>query len=314
MVSLLFLCLIILQTLFIAQVVAQLSLGTCSLQCDQSTAVFSVSRSNRSRGPPGKRGPPGLRGVKGERGAPAAQCECNGMNELSAVVQQYRNLVDSIQNATFPPSCRYVPSKPLWQKPVYTIFPFGNTNQGIEVACDVNTDGGGWMIIQRRIDGSEDFYRNWNDYVTGFGKITSEYWIGLDTIYNLTNSGNYELRVDMEDFQGNTAYAKYSNFRLSDRTFYTARISGYSGTAGNSMEMNGLKFTTKDRDHDTANNVNCAVAYSGAWWHAACHAANPNGHYYTAGQSPNRARGIIWATWKDWFESMKTIEMKIRLK
>ncbi|XP_078487537.1 ryncolin-1-like [Ciona intestinalis] len=217
-------------------------------------------------------------------------------------------------DATFPPSCRYVPSKPLWQKPVYTIFPFGNTNQGIEVACDVNTDGGGWMIIQRRIDGSEDFYRNWTDYVTGFGKITSEYWIGLDTIYNLTNSGTYELRVDMEDFQGNTTYAKYSNFRLSDRTFYTARISGYSGTAGNSMQINGLKFTTKDRDHDTANNANCAVAYSGAWWHAACHVANPNGHYYTAGQSPIRARGIIWATWKDWFESMKTIEMKIRLK
>ncbi|XP_078486400.1 uncharacterized protein LOC144744906 [Ciona intestinalis] len=98
MVSSLFLCLIILQTLFIAQVVAQLSLGTCSLQCDQSTAVFSVSRSNRSRGPPGKRGPPGLRGVKGERGAPAAQCECNGMNELSAVVQQYRNLVENMQS------------------------------------------------------------------------------------------------------------------------------------------------------------------------------------------------------------------------
>jgi len=39
---------------------------------------------------------------------------------------------------------------------------------------------------------------------------------GLDFLHKLTTSGNYELRVDMEDFQNNRAYAKYRYYEIED--------------------------------------------------------------------------------------------------
>lgn len=55
---------------------------------------------------------------------------------------------------------------------------------------------------------------------------------GLSNLYRITNSGHYELRVDLRD-SGESAYAQYDKFTIAEpRTRYKLYIGAYSGTAG----------------------------------------------------------------------------------
>ena len=47
----------------------------------------------------------------------------------------------------------------------------------------METNGGGWTVIQRRMDGFVDVYRNWTDYNEGFDNLSGEFWLGLNKIY-----------------------------------------------------------------------------------------------------------------------------------
>ncbi|VDH98978.1 Hypothetical predicted protein, partial [Mytilus galloprovincialis] len=161
---------------------------------------------------------------------------------------------------------------------VYTIYPAGGA--GFKVFCDMETGQGGWTVFQRRQDGKVDFYRGWEEYVNGFGNLNTEFWLGNDKIYRLTSRGQYELRVNLEDFDGNKAYAKYSTFYIGDKsTNYKLTVKGYSGTAGDSLKRhNKQAFSTKDQDNDS-HSSDCAEDYKGAWWYKDCHDANLNGLY-----------------------------------
>uniref|UniRef100_A0A1X7ULS4 Fibrinogen C-terminal domain-containing protein n=1 Tax=Amphimedon queenslandica TaxID=400682 RepID=A0A1X7ULS4_AMPQE len=190
---------------------------------------------------------------------------------------------------------------------VYTINPDGGTP--FEVYCDMETDGGGWTVFQRRQDGSVDFYRNWTDYENGFGDLTGEFWLGLSKIHRLTKEGSNTLRVDLGDFEGNTTYANYSTFNVSDgSTEYILTVGGYSGTAGDSLAWhNGRRFSTYDNDNDPWSGGNCAQDHAGAWWHNACYHSSLNGRYFNTSTSSDQ--GIIWWDWKQ--TTLHFSEMKI---
>ncbi|RUS72720.1 hypothetical protein EGW08_019518, partial [Elysia chlorotica] len=79
--------------------------------------------------------------------------------------------------------------------------------------CDTVTDGGGWIVIQRRYTGEVDFYRNWTSYKAGFGSLDNEFWFGNDNIYTITSTGRYELMVEIK-YKGQSKFAKYDMFSI----------------------------------------------------------------------------------------------------
>ena len=185
----------------------------------------------------------------------------------------------------------------------------------MQVYCDMESDGGGWMVLQRRMDGTEDFYHGWDDYVKGFGDLSGEFWLGLNKIHRLTNAApdvNSTLRVELEDFKKEARFAKYDLFKVDDSSMkYEIEIGGYSGDAGDSMTYyNGMKFSTNDQDNDVSH-LNCAASYKGAWWYKSCHHANLNG-LYLSGTHSTYADGVEWYHWKGYYYSLKISEMKIR--
>ena len=85
-------------------------------------------------------------------------------------------------------------------------------------------------MFQKRLDGSVDFDRNWNDYRIGFGNLSGEFWLGLDKIHRLTSDSNSMLRVDLEDFERNSRYAEYNKFGVSgENDKYKLILGSYSG-------------------------------------------------------------------------------------
>ncbi|XP_033639089.1 ryncolin-1-like [Asterias rubens] len=208
-------------------------------------------------------------------------------------------------------SCRELYQAGYRSNGIYTIYPTGLPD-GVNVFCDMETGGGGWIVFQRRQDGSVDFYRNWTEYQSGFGDLPSEFWLGNDILRDLTGSGQWQLRVDMEDWLSNTAWAIYGEFAVTGDK-YTIQVGSYDAqsTAGDSMSRhNGHPFTAKDQDNDALVG-NCAESYKGAWLFLDCFVADLNDEYYQRSRVTS-GLGIQWTSWKGYMYSLKKCSMKIR--
>ena len=184
----------------------------------------------------------------------------------------------------------------------------------IDVSCDSETAGGGWTVIQRRVDGSVDFNRPWSDYEKGFGDLNGEFWYGLRNMNCLTETSQWELRIDFEFENGTRSYLHYNEFKVGSAIDeYPLTIGGFTGITPTdpfgTHPLNGRKFTTYDNENDVWQSGNCAIQVgndkdNGGWWYSACWHINLNIQY-----NPVDRGSILLA---DTFYYPRWIEMKIR--
>ena len=183
------------------------------------------------------------------------------------------------------------------------------------VCCDMSA--GGWTIIQHRQDNTTDFYRDWQQYKTGFGNMDGNFWLGLENIHRITQTESHELMITMMDHDDVTFVARYNLFKVdSEATDYQLEIGNYIGassTAGNSLQIHdNQKFSTYDNDNGVNPTKNCAEKHHGAWWYKNCHETNLNGKYYHGDYSATDADGIVWYGVGGYWHSLKTVTMAIK--
>ena len=178
-----------------------------------------------------------------------------------------------------------------------------------EVYCDTSNGGGGWLVVQRRQDGSTDFNRGWGEYEDGFGKLTGEFWYGLRALHCLTGQGGWKMRMDIKLANGTNIFLQYEQFKVaSAKDKYKLTVGGFQGTTTDPMAYsNEMYFTTRDGDNDKWSSGNCAVVHgrklpAGGWWNDYCWYVGPNNFY-------NHYGGIkLNGKW----HTLPFIEMKIR--
>ncbi|XP_040042973.1 fibrinogen-like protein 1 [Gasterosteus aculeatus] len=214
---------------------------------------------------------------------------------------------------------------------LYVIRPDGS-HTALTVYCDMN-NGGGWTVFQRRKDGKESFDRAWLEYKHGFGDLYSpngEFWLGNKPLHDLTSQGNHDLRIEMEDFEGNQRYAEYKNFKLDDeKDQYQLHVGEYTGNAGDALAdvrgppsagkkwtspRSGVKFSTFDQMNggDVENDGRCIRHSKSGWWFSRCDSGNLNGHYYKGPYQAMADDGVVWYTWHGWWYSIKSVVMMVR--
>ncbi|XP_011186663.2 ficolin-1-like [Zeugodacus cucurbitae] len=226
-------------------------------------------------------------GLKQNDDTTGTMCDCNCDVQIDIVKNFMKDLADvrkckdKITNietqllrnrAAKPSSCIEAAASSL-KNGVYEIQIKNLNVTDVEVFCEESVDFGGWLVIQRRQSGSVDFKRDWHDYKEGFGNITENYWIGLDTLHALTNNCEQELYIQMKRRNGQEYYAKYSEFLIGNEveSYALKKLGDYSGNAGDSLRTHlGMKFSTYDRDNDGSQR-NCALIFEGGWWFEKCY-------------------------------------------
>ena len=124
----------------------------------------------------------------------------------------------------------------------------------LDVECDMDTDGGGWLIILVRRGDYYDFYKPWEVYSEdGIGTPETEYVLPLKFIHDFLSDDRYELLEELKE-GSEYGWGFYSQFAIDSEENKFAMTKGSfdpaSTNGGDAMKPSGTKFTTYDSDND----------------------------------------------------------------
>ena len=210
------------------------------------------------------------------------------------------------------------------------IYPIEHGRKGYAY-CDMEKDGGGWLVVARRAGGKRDFNKTWRRYKKGFGPLDKDFWIGLDAMYLLTLVST-ELRFDMRHKNGSWYHAYYNHISVGPETDnYRLTVRGYDperSTIYDSFStVDGQPFSTKDNANVDFLRPECSYRLNrtgaGWWWRPTipCYRTNLNRPYHVVynSQGDTFPLGIGWCNansthYTEWCPVFQFIEMKVRPK
>ena len=149
-----------------------------------------------------------------------------------------------------------------------------NGEKYFPIVCDMETLGGGWTVMQRRLSFEESFERKWNEYKTGFGQYFDDFWYGNERVHSLTFETESEIAFWMVDSSDTEYLVRVSDFYLlSETDQYILKIGSCNpdvyGCEFNMERHRDQMFNTMDR-----NNVgyrDCSAEFGNAgWWFIGC--------------------------------------------
>ena len=120
----------------------------------------------------------------------------------------------------------------------------------------------------RRIDDDVDFDVVYNTYKSAIGvQSRGSYWMGLDTMHELTSPCPASLRMEQLDSSGTQHYTYFKQCVVSKRSsYYAASFSGSTADHCNSLRGSRWMFIARDYDASGAPHNRAEAEHGGWWW------------------------------------------------
>ncbi|XP_066920299.1 ficolin-2-like [Clytia hemisphaerica] len=173
--------------------------------------------------------------------------------------------------------CKDILTKGHKESGVYMVS--NNNLDYVPILCDMEIAGGGWTVIQQRVDGSIHFNRRWNSYKLGFGDFSTNFWFGNDRIHNLTTHYGIDNDIifDLTKHDKTKVYTAYKEFHIDDESnkyqlhvgsVFDPQIPGGGAVPTGENKgfdyQNGQYFSTLDMDNDSSGSRHCSEEHKGS--------------------------------------------------
>ena len=236
----------------------------------------------------------------------------------SSLSRARRRVIGTVKNAV---DCKDVLKRGWREDGVYLIRRPGDDVYR-PIRCRMSILGGGWTVIQRRVDGTVIFAGDWEYYKHGFGEVSKEFWYGNDNIHNLTKDGDSEVIFELQAQDKTFYHPYYQLFKVdNEANKYKITLGPYEHKYGNNLVSandflynNNMKFTTIDQDNDPRSSDNCADLFRGmGWWYNSCTSISINDPLFGVDGSNSMKWQSITGTGPD-TKALKSTEMMVRRK